>query len=252
MAITRQIGRLGWCASVLLLTACASAPKDGRPLDPRADEVLRRMGDALGDTDKLRFQLRLADEDIMVDGKTVRAATERTIVLDRPDRLAVELRSDRPLRQMWFDRGTLVSLELDRAVYAQTELSREIEPALEDIRADFHVTLPALDLLRPDPYQAILADTRVLRYVGKVPFDGYLCHQLRIERPHTEWDLWVDTGSDLPRRLRISFRDDPQHAPYDALFTAWERDARVSDYDFTPQLPEQAYAVEVLDLTGLP
>jgi hypothetical protein len=243
---------LGSCLSVLLLAACASTPKDGRPLDPQADEVLRQMSDTLGGADKLRFKMRLKDEDVLVDGRLVRCTTERIIVLDRPDRLAVELRGDAALRHVWFDRGTLVSLDVDRPAFARTALSREVEPALEDLREDYQVALPALDLLRPDPREAILADTRILRHLGKVPFEGYLCHQLRIERTDVDWDLWVDTGNALPRRLRIHFRDDPQHPPYDARFYDWDLQAKVSDYDFTPQIPDQAYEVEMLDVTGLP
>ena len=64
--------------------------------------------------------------------------------------------------------------------------------------------------------------------VGARPVNGTACHHLAFSQEAIDWQIWIEDGPmPLPRRLVLTYKDEPGAPQYRAEFT-WEL-LRVAD-----------------------
>jgi hypothetical protein len=214
-------------------------------VEARADLELKRMGEFLG---KLpRFALEAEEVfDEVPDGELRRQLTNiRRMAVERPNHVAADATGDTLLRASWYDGKTVTVLDKEHNVYATVDAPSTIDATLEKLEDEYGVVLPLADLLYSDPYAVLIEGVTYGRYLGLHQAAGVMCHHLAFSQESIEWQIWIDAGEQpLPRKLVISYVEEPGEPQYSATIRRWRVDGTVPEGLFTFEAPEGAQKVE--------
>jgi hypothetical protein len=227
---------------VVLSTPSASvvaqrAGKAAAPIDPKADEQLKRMCACLASASQFSFRVHDTMDELVDFGQKIQFGRESRIALRRPDRLAVEVNGDLIDEQAWYDGRTVTLLDKRENSYGVIEVPGNIDAMLDYLAERFGVAMPLADLIFSDPYQTAAPAIRSGGYVGLHRVNGMPCHHLAFRQDTVDWQLWVDAGQQpVPRKLLITYKAMPGQPQYTAVFSAWNLSASLPDelFAFTP------------------
>jgi hypothetical protein len=216
-----------------------------RAVEARADQELRKMGEFVA---KLpRFALEAEETfDELPDGELRRQLTNvRRIGVQRPNHFAADVTGDTLNRASWYDGRTVTVLDKEHNVYATIEAPATIDATLDKLVDEYGVVLPLVDLLYSDPYAVLTEGVTYGRYLGIHQAAGVPCHHLAFSQDTIEWQIWIDAGEQpLPRKLVISYVDEPGEPQYSATIRRWSLDPKVPEGLFTFEAPEGAQKID--------
>ncbi len=87
------------------------------------------------------------------------------------------------------------------------------------------------------------------RYLGLHQAAGVACHHLAFSQPTIEWQIWIDAGDKpLPRKLVISYVQEPGEPQYSAVIRRWNLESKVPEGLFTFEAPEGARRIDAKDV----
>jgi hypothetical protein len=223
----------------------APAPPTPRRVEGRAEQELKKMGEFLAKLPSFALE---AEEtfDELPDGQLRRQLTNvRRIAVERPNHVAADATGDTLNRAAWYDGRTITVLDKENNVYATVEAPATIDATFDKLQDDYGVVLPLADLLYADPYAVLTAGVTYGRYLGIHLAAGVPCHHLAFSQPTIEWQIWIDAGDKpLPRKLVISYVDEPGEPQYSATIRRWTLDAKVPEGLFIFEAPEGAQKVD--------
>jgi hypothetical protein len=244
--------RMAVAALALAPLAGAQAPAPGPPPAPpprsveaRAEQELKKMGEFLA---KLPHFALEAEEtfDEIPDGQLRRQLTNvRRIAVERPNHLAADATGDTLSRASWYDGRTVTVLDKEHNVYATIEAPGTIDATLDRLTDEYGVVLPLVDLLYSDPYGVLTEGVTYGRYLGIHQAAGVPCHHLAFSQETIEWQIWIDAGDKpLPRKLVITYVQEPGEPQYSATIRRWTLEAKVPEGLFTFEAPEGAQKID--------
>jgi hypothetical protein len=220
--------------------------RPARSVEARADQELKRMSEFLA---KLpRFALEAEETfDELPDGELRRQLTNvRRIAVERPNHVAADATGDTLSRASWYDGRTATILDKEHNVYATIEAPATIDATFDKLEDEYGFVLPLADLLYADPYAVLMAGVTYGRYLGIHQAAGVACHHLAFSQDTIEWQIWIDAGDKpLPRKMVISYVQEPGEPQYSAIIRRWTLDPRVPDGLFTFEAPEGAQRIDV-------
>ena len=226
----------------------APVPSSGpapRSVEARAEQELKKMGEFLA---KLpRFALEAEETfDEIPDGQLRRQLTNvRRVALERPNRLAADATGDTLNRAAWYDGRTVTVLDKEHNVYATIDAPATIDATFDKLQDEYGVVLPLADLLHADPHAVLMAGVTYGRYLGIHQAAGVACHHLAFSQDTIEWQIWIDAGDKpLPRKLVISYVQEPGEPQYSAVIRRWTLDTPVPEGLFTFEAPEGAQKID--------
>lgn len=216
-----------------------------RAVEPRAEEVLKQMSDLLGKSSRFALEAEETFDEIP-DGEPRHALTNlRRVAVERPGRLAADASGDTLNRAAWYDGRTLTVLDKEHNRYASVEAPATIDATLDMVEDKYGVVLPLADLLFSDPYAVLTEKVTYGRYRGIHQAAGVACHHLVFAQDTVEWQIWIDAGEKpLPRKLVISYVDEPGEPQYAATIRKWNLEPQFPAELFRFEAPEGAERVE--------
>jgi len=216
-----------------------------RSVEARAEQELKKMGEFLA---KLPHFALEAEEtfDELPDGELRRQLTNvRRVAVERPNRLAADATGDTLSRASWYDGRTVTVLDKEHNVYATIEAPGTIDATFDKLEDEYGVVLPLADLLYADPYAVLMAGVTYGRYLGIHQGAGVPCHHLAFSQDTIEWQIWIDAGDKpLPRKLVISYVQEPGEPQYSAVIRRWNLESAVPEGLFTFEAPEGAQKID--------
>ena len=243
---------------IAVLTSCAGPPSSDlqqrpREVETRADDLLRAMSDTLAGAERISF--RASSIEGVVDeetGKTMHVVSPRSISLARPDRLYVEDHDGFSENRLWYEAGRLTVLRASAERYTVVEVPDTIDAMLDYLFEEHGLVMPVADLLLSDPYESLSAGIETGAYVGEATVSGQTCHHLAFRQEHLDWQLWVDARGTraVPRKLVITYKNEPGDPQFSATFDDWDLAADFSDGHFAAKLPGDVERVSLEALTG--
>jgi len=183
----------------------ARADATTQRVDPRADELLRKMSTNLSQTKAFQFDASHTTEVVTKDKQNLQIRAESSVSVERPNKL----RSDRsgPLADVtfYYD-GNNVTIYGKRAnLYATTKAPGNLDETIDFTRDRLSLDAPAADLLNSDPYKVLMDDVVSGVYVDEEPIGDRLCHHLAYRGTATDWQIWIeDSPQALPCRFEIT------------------------------------------------
>jgi len=127
-----------------------------------------------------------------------------------------------------------------------------LDAMLTGLRRETGLRLPAIPLLKNNPYEALTAGLQCGVVVGESRVNGVPCQHLAFRRPGVNWEIWIETGDRaLPRRLAATYTDRPGHPRTLIEFSAWNLHPWLPDSAFrfrkTPGLKEIPFPATLKD-----
>jgi hypothetical protein len=253
-----------WMVAVAVLAlpgfAAAQAPASEAPpvprprsVEPRAEQELKKMGEFLA---KLpRFALEAEETfDELPDGELKRELSNvRRVALERPNHVAADATGDTLNRASWYDGRTVTVLDKEHNVYATIEAPGTIDATLDKLADEYGIEQPLADFLYADPYAVLMEGVSYGRYLGLHQAAGVQCHHLAFSQETIEWQIWIDAGDKpLPRKLVISYVQEPGEPQYTATIRRWNLDSKPPEGLFTFEAPEGAQKIDALAMKRSP
>jgi hypothetical protein len=223
----------------------ASSARLARSVEPRAERELRTMSEFLAKAPHFALEAEETFDEIP-DGQLRRQLTNvRRIAIERPNHLASDANGDTLNRAFWCDGRLATVLDKDDNVYATLEAPATVDATLDMLVEDYGVALPLVDFLYSDPYAVLMERVTYGRYLGLHQAAGVACHHLAFSQDTIEWQIWIDAGrTPLPRKLVISYVQEPGEPQYSATVRRWSLHSEVPAGLFTFEAPEGAQRVD--------
>lgn len=245
--------------SLLAVQAPAAAGSDAAPASDAktssqlfAMELLTKMANYLAGLPGFEVKLVSSYDALQESGEEIEFSEMRDLKLARPDRLRVEqVRSDGFEDLVVFDGKTISVSNGEQRVYAQAPQPGALDDAIVYFVRDLGMQLPAAPMLTTRFPQELAKAVRSVDYVEYTTILPQPAHHIAGRTSSVDFQVWISDveGQPLPRRLIITYVNQPGRPQFRAQFLEWQirvpTDA--GTFGFTP--PEGArqigFAVQV-------
>ena len=225
-------------------TAPATAAASQR--DPAALAALDAMGNALRGLQAFKLTTDTTRDIVLDDGQKVQLLGEVEYRVQRPNKLFVDIRSDRKQRQLIFD-GRQVTLYAPRlAVYAQAATQADtIAGLIENANTKYGIEFPLGDLFLYGTDKSSKDRIDAAMHVGGGMLDGEAIEQYAYRQDGIDWQLWLSKATNLPKRLVITSLDDDTRPAYTAQLH-WDTKSPVDAASFAFRPPAGVNKIEIV------
>jgi hypothetical protein len=233
---------LGWL--VVPAWGQGAAPPAG--VEPRADEIFRRMSAYLGASRQIQFEAQDMNDEILDTGQKIQFSSVRRIAVRRPDKLYARILGDTMDERVLYDGKMMTILDQRAKVYGTLAVPDNVEEMLDYVAGYFGVAMPLADLVFTDVYGAVIDQVRQGRYVGLHTVQGVKCHHLAFRQADLDWQIWIADGDKpVPRKLVITYKSAPGQPQYIALLGKWDLSTPLADSVFELEMPEGAKKIDL-------
>ena len=165
----------------------------------------------------------------------------------RPDRMHAKYNGDDRRSRSYFNGETFTIYDVNVNAYAVTEVPSEIDAAVDQIFDTYGFSVPIADLVYADPYQTLMGYVLSGFLVGRHLVDGTPCHHLAFSQENIDWQIWIEDGRQrVPRKLLITYKNEPGSPQYTARLSGWDFQPRLLDQFFEFHPPAGADEIEFL------
>ena len=260
----KQIARLGfirtlWAtvtvlAVVLVLGATPALAADDAPAaaateqDPEARAILMAMANFLAKTPAYSVTMRSGYDAIQADGQRIEFGEQRRILLQRPDRVRVEVeRSDGDRGMVLFDGKGITVFKADDNVYARVEKPGTVDSALVYLVRDLQLTMPMARMFHTGFPQEMEKLLTAISYVEEDALFDVPTDHLAVRSAEVDMQVWIAQGEQpLPRRVILTYKNAPGQPQFRADLSEWNLSPKVADNSFTFTPPAGAEQIPVL------
>jgi hypothetical protein len=241
--------RLARPAAVLAVLAVAVAVGPARAADPtpapeasaqdRAARVLLLgMADFIARAPSVSVTMRSGYDAIQADGQRVEFGERRRILMQRPDKMRVDVeRSDGERGTVVFDGRRITAFNARENVYARVEKPGTLDQALVYMVRDLRATLPLARMFTTG--FPVDLDRRVtsVRFVEECSLFDVPTDHVAVRSAEVDMQLWIARGPEpLPRRVVITYKNAPGEPQFRADLHEWSVPAKpdAAAFEFVP------------------
>ncbi len=237
----------GW----LLLTLSIAAIPPARAADeaqPDANAILMESARFLAATDRFSVSLRSGYDVLQASGQKIEFNERRKLVVDRPERLRVEVeQSDGNHQLVLFDGKAIAVVSTPQNVYAQEAKPGTIDDAVAYFLRDLRMRLPLAMLLVNRLPDELDRRVQAVDYVEETGVLGAPAHHLAARTDTVDFQIWVAAGKQpLPLRVVLTYKTAEGTPQFWAEFADWNLAPQVSDATFAFTAPQGARKIAFL------
>lgn len=225
--------------------------KQAPVVDPRAEALLRAMGEQLASARQFSYRAAIEFDDVLPTGQKIQYAAVQDVALRRPDRAYVEYEGDLGSNRVWYDGEKITILDGGGNHYAAAAMPGKLDAALDRLLETYGFSPPLSDFLYADPYRVLRDRIQFGIYVGQSNVDGVRCHHLAFVDKTIDWQIWIEDGTQVvPRKLVISYPAVPGSPEFEAVLSHWDFESRLSDFLFDPMIPDGALEIDFVSMAA--
>ncbi len=252
LAILALAGLLSLAARAEVEKAPAAPKAEARPaIDPKADELMRRMCDYLAQAAHFSVDAEVWQDIQLGSGQQVQAGRTIELQVRRPDRFHAEVRSTRRNRGLFYDGKSITLLNRIQNLYGIIPAPPTLDGALDTASEHFGIALPLEDIIVSDPYKSGMRKVRTGIHLGQVSVLGVQCEHLAFSLGKVDWQIWIEQGArPVPRKIVITYKDEEATPQYTAILSHWDFQTPLPDFLFTFEPPNGAKKVDVKEIAA--
>ncbi len=204
------------------------------PSQEKAMSTLMKAAEFLAKAQRFSVKADIS-YDIMQDwGQKLEFGATRTITVQRPDRIRVDIVDrDGTRRGFRFDGKQIAFFGLDEKVYATAEKTGDLDAAFAYFTRDLQMPLPMAELFTNHLPTSLKDRVSEARYVEEATLGGVRCDHLALRNDMTDAQVWIAQGEQpLLRRLVITYK----HANGQPEFRT-----DFHDWNFSPETPDSLF-----------
>ncbi len=221
---------------LLLVLPLASARAQQPAIDPKADEALKRMSETLASAKTFSFQAHSIADQILPDGQKIQLARNQKVTVSRPDKIRASVVGDLDDLEFVYDGKQVTLLNPREKLYASTDAPDSIDKTLDMLATRYGMAIPLADLVFADPYKSLIEHARSAQDLGLGYVFDTRCLHLAFRQEAVDWQIWIDPGTHLPRKIVITYKEQPGFPQFTAFLSNWNLQAQIpeSEFTFTP------------------
>jgi hypothetical protein len=230
---------------VLLCASTFNTQAGNNQQDARAIEVLKKAAAYRESLDQAVIT-GVSFTDARLDaGLIVSNSEEVTVSIDRPGSMRISTFDGEATKGLYFHDGLLTVFNSANKLYAQADIPKEIDAAMEFALEKLGVEAPLMDLLYKDVSAHLLSsDETILYLTDKSRVSGTDCHHLAIRGKDVDVQLWVEEGDRPVARKIIITSKWEGGAPRFVANLDWDTKPQFKPGTFEFKAPEGAVKIE--------
>lgn len=241
---------------VIALALSAGLPASGAAANDRAQEatdLLKQMSTYLAGKSTISATFDSSIEIITAELEKIQFNSSGEILLTRPDKLRLSRAGGFSDVELLFDGKTVTLLGKKLNAYAQMELPGATEQIIDKIRTEYQFHAPGADLLIADIFPTLSKDVIDAKRIGTGTVEGVECEHLAFRNEDTDWQLWIQKGSQpIPRKLVITSKAVTGAPQYTLLIKEWRPELQPQSGSFAFTAPAGARKLDFKELAALP
>ena len=206
--------------------------------DSEARTILLKMADFLAKAPAFGVTIRSGYDAIQADGQRIEFREERRIVLQRPDRVRVDVElSDGDQGLVLFDGKELTVFKAGDNIYARVEKPGTVDDAMVYIVRDLQIALPLARMFLTGFPQDLEKMATSIRYVEEHFLFDVPTDHLAVRSAEVDLQVWVAQGeTPLPRRIVLTYRNAEGQPQFRADLLDWDLSPKVGAdrFSFSP------------------
>lgn len=230
---------------VLISITTVTARAEGVQQDARAVDVLKKMAVYKSSLDQVTIK-GVTLTDARLGGGLMVANTEKVHVsVNRPGSIHISSFDGAAKKGLYFHDGLLTMFNSERNFYAQAEIPKEIDAALDFALDELGIEAPLMDLIYHDASTHLIgSDETILYLTDKSQVGGTNCHHIAIRGSEVDVQLWVEEGNrPVARKIMITSKWEGGSPRFTANLQ-WETDPKFEPGMFEFKAPEGAQRIE--------
>jgi hypothetical protein len=215
----------------------------------QAMTILKNMSRYIAQAERFSVTIRAGYDAVQQSGQKVEFGEVRKVTVSRPDRLRIEVEQSNGEKSLLIFNGKeLIVYTAKENVYAaasrQGTLDQVIKYAVDDLKIRVPLAMMLLSTLPSELDNLVVsADYVETTTITDVPCDHVAVRTNR----GVDFQVWVAQGSEpLPRRVVITYKDDPGQPQFWADLSNWNMAPEISDALFTFTPPNGADRIQFL------
>jgi len=231
------------CISLLAVSSTSRA--ENKPsIEPRAERILNAAVAHLLASKSFTFRGDMTTEMQIGGGQRIEYAGTVQVAVRRPDHVWTRVEGEQGRKSNWYDGKNFTHLNADKNMYASWPAPPTTEEFLDKMREKLGFQPPLSGLMRQDLDKEIVKGVQTGFYVGEAVVQGVKCSHLAFSQENMEWQLWIDDGIPVLRRLVLTYKKRPGAPKIAVTFTDWDFNALLSDSVFAFEPPPGASRIE--------
>lgn len=224
------------------------------PIDPKADALLKRMGDFLASKSSMSFQAIIVKEQVLPTDQKLQYDANVAVKMRRPDGIFAETVSGAKQKRFWYNGNSFSLLDFRHNLYATTAAPPGIDSALDYAMEEYGVAMPLSDFVFSDPYTVMSENNVSGFYVALTEVNGIKAHHLAFRQPNVDWQIWINAeGDPTPAKFVISYVTHPSVPQYMAFLKDWNFEPKFKPETFVFVPPADSAKIEFsLKSTAMP
>jgi hypothetical protein len=199
-------------AVVLCLSLVATLPRAAHAqtggIDPQAVGLLKAGTEFLASQNQISADAHATIEVVLTSGQKIHFDHAMTFSLQRPNKLRTERRGDLVDQVFYYDGKSLTMHNPSENLFATVPAPGTLEEMLDYAREQLDIVAPAGDFLYKNAFDILMTDVTSAFVVGKAVVGGVRCDHLAFRNPSTDWQVWLQEGSQpLLRKLVVTSTD---------------------------------------------
>ncbi len=238
-------------ASALVGFMALSVPAaDVKPaVEARADELIKRMGDYLGQAQFFSVSAEVWQDVQLSSGQRVQSGRTVELQVRRPNHFRVQIQSTRRNRELLYDGKAITLLNRAQNFYGTVRASGSLDEAMDAASERFGIAIPLEDFIRANPHKDLLQNVTSGADIGPASVLGVPCEQLAFTQTNIDWQVWIENGArPVPRKFVITYKDEAGSPQFTALFSKWDFETKLPDFVFQFEPPPGASKIKVKDI----
>jgi hypothetical protein len=213
-------------------------------LDPDALAILKATVGSVSTAKAFSFHVRVSRDRQATNNQIVTYFNDDVVTVSRPSKLRIDVDGEHHDVQFFFDGNKATLFNPEEKLYVSQPAATTIDGMLQTL--DAHgVSFPMSDLLRSDPYDALVNGLQSAYVIGRVNINKKTFVHLVFTEASADWQLWVEPGDKpVPRAIAIVYKSQPGAPRIMMDFTEWNLDAQTQPEVFDFVKPDDAHEIQ--------
>ena len=217
-------------------------------MDPEAAEILKEMSDTLMSASEFTFDTEITNDRTIDSGQTIQISGTMKAAVKRPNHVYAKYTGDFNTREVWYNGEELTLFIPDKGFYGVLKTPDSIDATMDFLMDEYNFSLPLADIISSDPYTSVMETTTGGFVVGDSMVRGVECTHLAFTAEYVDWQIWISNDDPaLPYKLVIEYKQIEGSPQYQAIFSDWNIDPKLSKSTFKPNLPKDAVKIDFIN-----
>ena len=191
--------------TVFMSFAAFDVRADGHQ-DARAVQVIKDMAAFRASLEGVIIQGVTLTDARLGQGLMVSNTEEVHVSIQRPGSMNINTFDGEVNKGLYFNDGLLTVFSSNNKLYAQAEIPKDIDAALEFALEELDIEAPLLDLIYQDASSHLIgSDEQIIYLTDKSRVGGSDCHHIAIRGAEVDVQLWIEEGDKpVARKIMIT------------------------------------------------